>query len=153
MFEHDAAWVEPLKNRQDTTGSVTINNLIRKHKLIMTRMVYLDEERAGLVLQSKEPLNMPALAMQFFTEEGVGSIEEVLPYGDGNDISIERTKKGWDLAYSIRFGNCVNQCQKAYTWRYSVDGDTGEVTYLGGSGDTIHLGLDQMLKERNILMY
>jgi len=136
VFEHDAAWVEPLKRRQDTTASVSINNLIRKYNLVMTKMIYLDEERAGLVLKSREPLNMPALMMQFFTEEGVGSIEEILPYGDGNDIAIVRTKKGWDLKYSVRFGNCVHQCQKYHDWNFSVD-ESGEVSYHGSSGHTI----------------
>lgn len=136
VFEHDAPWVEPLKQRKDTTGSVSINNLIREYNLVMTRMVYLDEERAGLVLQSREPLNMPALMMKFFTSEGVGSIEEILPYGDGNDIGIERTKDGWDMVYSVKFGNCVNQCQKFHEWKFTVAED-GEVAYIGGSGHTI----------------
>lgn len=137
VFEHDAEWVEPLRNRADTTGSVTINRLIRQFNLVMTRMVYLDEERAGLVLQSQEPLNMPALAHKFFTEEGIGSIEEVLPYGDGNDINITRVPgAGWELTYSVRFGNCVNQCQKSYNWKFTVS-ESGEVAYVGGSGDTI----------------
>lgn len=136
VFEHDAPWVEPLKQRQDTTGSVTINNLIREYNLVMTRMVYLDEERAGLVLQSREPLNMPALMMKFFTSEGVGSIEEILPYGDGNDISIARTGDGWEINYSVKFGNCVNQCQKFHEWKFTVS-EGGEVAYIGGSGHTI----------------
>lgn len=136
VFEHDAEWVEPLKQRADTTASVTINNIIRQFNLIMTRMVYLDEERAGLVLQSREPINIPALAMKFFTDEGIGSIEEVLPYGDGNDISIERTKEGWSLTYSVKFGNCVNQCQKFHDWKFAIT-ESGEVSYLGSSGHTI----------------
>lgn len=136
VFEHDAPWVEPLKQRQDTTASVTINSIIRKYNLVMTKMIYLDEERAGLVLKSREPLNMPALMMKFFTEEGVGSIEEILPYGDGNDIVIERTNTGWDLKYSVRFGNCVHQCQKYHDWSFSVS-EEGEVTYNGSGGQTI----------------
>lgn len=136
VFEHDAPWVEPLKQRKDTTGSVSINNLIREYNLVMTRMVYLDEERAGLVLQSREPLNMPALMMKFFTSEGVGSIEEILPYGDGNDINIERTKEGWEVVYSVKFGNCSNQCQKKHQWKFTID-EGGEVAYIGGSGHTI----------------
>lgn len=136
VFEHDAPWVEPLKRRQDTTGSPSINQIIREYNLVMTKMVYLDEERAGLVLQSREPLNMPALMMKFFTDEGVGSIEEILPYGDGNDIEIERTKEGWELKYSVKFGNCVNQCQKFHDWKFAVS-TAGEVSYTGSYGHTV----------------
>ncbi len=136
VFEHDAPWVEPLKQRIDTTANPSINAIIRQYNLVMTRMVYLDEERAGLVLQSREPINVPALAMKFFTDEGIGSIEEVLPYGDGNDIDIARTASGWELKYSVKFGNCVNQCQKFYDWKFSIN-EAGEVAYLGGSGHTI----------------
>lgn len=142
VFEHDAPWVEPLKQRKDSTASVTINALIREYNLVMTRMVYLDEERAGLVLQSREPLNMPALMMKFFTSEGVGSIEEILPYGDGNDISINRTGDGWEITYSVKFGNCVNQCQKFHDWKFTVS-ESGEVAYLGGSGHTIPPWIDK----------
>ncbi|WBM74805.1 hypothetical protein [Saprospira grandis] len=136
LAEHDADWLEPLKRRADTTASPSINNIIRKYNLVMTNMVYLDEERAGLVLQSREFINMAALAMKFYTEEGIGSIEETLPYGDGNDISIERTKEGWDLVYSVKFGNCVNQCQKVHRWEFSID-EGGEVSYKGDKGHTI----------------
>ena len=137
VFEQDAEWVEPLRRRQDTTGSVDINNMIREYDLRIVKMVYLDEERQGLVLHSRDALNMPALTNKFFHEIGVGSIDEMLPYGDGNDISIERTKEGWDLVYSIKFGNCINQCQKLRNWRFSVDQETGDVIYSGSSGDII----------------
>jgi hypothetical protein len=136
VFEHDAPWVEPLKHRQDTTGSYNINSIIREYNLIMTRMVYLDEERAGLVLQSREPLNMTALMMKFYTSVGVGSIEEILPYGDGNDIRIEKSGDGWQLNYSIKFGNCVKQCQKFHDWKFNISQE-GEVSYLGGAGHTV----------------
>lgn len=136
VAEHDAPWLAPLKQRQDTTGDVQINRIIREHNLIITKLVHLDEERVALVLQSREPINVPALMMRFFISEGIGSIEEVLPYGDGNDISIQRTKKGWDLVYSLKFGNCSLQCQKYRSWSYSIEED-GSVSYNGTSGHTI----------------
>ena len=136
VAEHDAPWLEPLKQRQDTTGDPQINSIIREHNLIISRLVHLDEERVALVLQSREPINVPALMMRFFISEGIGSIEEVLPYGDGNDISIERTKTGWDLVYSLKFGSCSLQCQKYRNWSYSIEED-GSVAYNGSSGHTI----------------
>lgn len=136
VAEHDAPWLEPLRQRQDTTGSVAMNAIIKEHHLVLTKLVHLDEERVALVLQSSEPINIPALMMRFFISEGIGSIEEVLPYGDGNDISIMRTKTGWDLVYSFKFGDCSFQCQKFRNWSFSVEED-GSVNYNGSSGYTI----------------
>ncbi|MCH2045882.1 MAG: hypothetical protein MK212_17320 [Saprospiraceae bacterium] len=136
IAEPDAEWLQPLIQRRDSTGSPHINNAIRKNNLALSKMVYLDEERIGLVLQARSPINIPALSMQFFTEIGVGAIEEVLPYGDGNDITIQRTKDGWEVIYSVRFGNCVSQCQKAHNWEFGVS-ENGEVSYVGSSGHTI----------------
>jgi hypothetical protein len=136
VAEHDAPWLEPLKHREDTTGDVQINNIIREHNLFISKLVHLDEERVALVLQSRQPINVPALMMHFFMSEGIGSIEEVLPYGDGNDISIQRTKIGWELVYSLKFGDCSFQCQKYRSWSYSIQED-GSVSYNGSSGHTI----------------
>ena len=136
MFEHDAPWIEPLKRKVDTTGSPTINRLIREHNLVMTKMVYVDEERGGLTLQSREPINIGALSNRFFADEGVLAIEETLPFGDGNDISISRTKDGWEVVYSLRFGNCVTQCDRTHDWKFSVSA-AGEVRFLGSEGQPI----------------
>ncbi len=136
LFEHDSPIPEPIRQKKDSTGSPGINRIMREHNLVMTKMVYLDEERAGLVLQSREPLNIPALMHKLYMEEGVGCIEEQTPYGDGNDITIERTDKGWDITYSVRFGNCVNQCQKFHDWKFAVS-EGGEVSYVGSSGYVI----------------
>lgn len=136
MFEHDAEWIEPLKQRKDSTGSPSINRLIREYNLVMTKMTYVDEERGGLTLQSREPINIPALTLKFFTEEGVLAIEETLTFGDGNDINISRTKEGWEVVYSLRFGNCVNQCDQKHDWTFTVS-EGGEVSYLGNEGNTI----------------
>jgi hypothetical protein len=136
LFEHDSPIADPVKKRHDSTGSPGINRIIREYNLVMTKMVYLDEERAGLVLNSREPINVSALMHRLYMEEGVGCIEEQSPYGDGNDIQMERTATGWDVTYSVRFGNCVNQCQKIHDWRFSVS-ETGAVTYNGSTGHVI----------------
>lgn len=138
ITEFDAPWIEPLKQRQDTTGSIYVNNIIQNHDLFISKLVYMGSTRdhVGLVLQSRKPINIPALMMRFFQQGGIGSMEEVLPYGDGNDITIQRTKKGWDLDYSVKFSNCHIQCQKYHNWSYTVKED-GEVLYNGSSGHTI----------------
>jgi hypothetical protein len=136
LFEHDSPIADPIKKRHDSTGSPGINRIIREYNLVMTKMVYLDEERAGLVLHSREPINISALMHRLYMEEGIGCIEEQSTYGDGNDIQVERTATGWDITYSVRFGNCVNQCQKIHDWKFAVS-ETGEVTYNGSFGHVI----------------
>lgn len=137
IAEHDAAWMKPLKKRADTTGSYQLNRLIRKHNLVMTKVVYLDEERAGLVLRSRAPINMPALSRHFFMSLGIGTIEETLPFGDGNDIAVTRADDGgWDIEYSVRFGNCLEQCKKHHEWYFHVT-KGGKVEFNGSGGHVV----------------
>lgn len=137
LFEHDDPRLEYIRRyRRDTTGDPHFNNIMRKHNLRISRLAYLDEERAALILEAREPINTTALAYQFFTTEGIGSMEEVLPYGDGNDIEVTRTTDGWELSYSVKFGNCTNQCQKQHDWKFEVSND-GDVVYHGESGQVI----------------
>lgn len=137
VFEHDDERLESLKRRRsDTLDDPIFNALMRRYDLKIARLAYLDEERAGMVLVARQPINVPALAYQMFMTEGIGSIEEVLPYGDGNDIDIQRSKTGWDLTYSVKFGNCTNQCQKRHDWKFSIS-ESGAVDYLGSSGQVI----------------
>jgi hypothetical protein len=136
LFEHDDPILDPIKQRKDSTGNAGVNRIIKEHNLVMSKLSYMDEERSGLVLQSREPINIGALTHKLFMEEGIGCIDEKTPWGDGNDINIERSKTGWDITYSVKFGNCQNQCPKSYNWKFSVS-EGGEVTYLGGAGDVI----------------
>jgi len=154
VFQHDDPRLETIKKqRRDTLDDPNLNNIIRQYDLYISKMSYLDEERVGLILQTRQPVNVPALAYRFFTSEGIGSIEEVLPYGDGNDINIERTKNGWNMTYSVKFGNCINQCQKSHDWKFQVSNE-GEVAYLGSQGHVIppwlgplaHLPKDELKK-------
>lgn len=138
VLNHNDAWLALHQNRQcsEIAPQYYIDSIIREYNLVMTRLVYLDEEHAGLILKSQEPLNIPALTMKFFIDEGITSIEEILPFEDGNDINIIRTPTGWELTYSVKFGECVQQCSKFYNWKFAMT-EGGEVTYLGGAGHTI----------------
>lgn len=136
IFEHDADWAKPLKMRADSTARYSINKIMRKYGLMVSKVVSLDEDRSGLVLISKEPVNIQALSRKFFLEEGIGCIEEIQPFGDGNDITMELGSDGWSITYSCKFGKCLEKCDKHYDWKFKVSRG-GQVTYLGSKGDVI----------------
>lgn len=137
VFDHDAAWAKPIKQyRADTTASPALNFLIRKYNLQITKLVNLDDERSGLVLLARDPINISALARRFFVEEGIASIEEMLPWGDGNDIDAILSPDGWEINYSVRFGECLLECKSRYEWKFKVS-NTGKVTFVGGGGQPI----------------
>lgn len=136
IFDHDAEWAKPLKMRADTTGSPTINGLMRQYRLTISRLAHLDDERSGLVLIAKDPLNIPALSRKFFMEEAIGCVEEMQTFGDGDDIDIALDEQGWLITYSCRFGQCLNKCNKHHDWAFRVD-RSGNVKFLGSTGDPI----------------
>lgn len=137
IFEHDAEWAKPIKQfRSDTTANPSINALMRRYSLNITKLANLDDERAGLVLKAKEPINMAALARLFFLEQGIGSIEQMQTFGDGNDITMDLDAEGWIITYSVKFGDCLTTCKKKYEWKFRVSMG-GKVTFMKGGGDVI----------------
>ncbi|MEM9824276.1 MAG: hypothetical protein AAF985_24540, partial [Bacteroidota bacterium] len=83
-----------------------------------------------------EPLNMSALANEFYNIDGVNSIDLGIPKIDGNDIVINRLDGGWEVQYVLRFGSFVSGKGKKHIWTYNAM-DDGEIIFIREAGDPV----------------
>lgn len=137
IFERSADWASPLQKGITETTSPQINDLLDEYDLILENHEKWTDTEDVIVIRSKEPLNMAALANEFYNIEGIVEIDLGIPDIGGNDILIERQDDGWKVDYILKFGGAYLPGQgKQHTWSYSAS-DDGTVQFLTETGDAI----------------
>ncbi len=130
-------WAEPLREGITETKSDEINDLLDEYDLIIENHEKWTEEQDVIVVRSKEPMNIAALANEFYNIDGVMEIDMGIPEISGSDIKIERVEGGWEVAYILKFGGAyVKGAGKKHTWTYHAM-DNGEVKFISETGDEI----------------
>lgn len=136
IFDREIEWAEPLLDGISETDSDEFNALLEEYDLIIDKHVQWDDENDAITLRSREPLNMSALANEFYNIEGVKSIDLGIPKIGGNDINIQRINEGWEVQYILRFGSYISGKGKSHIWTYNAM-DDGNVHFINESGDPV----------------
>ena len=136
IFDKTVDWAAPLRDGISETDSDEINDLLDEYDLIIEKHVQWNDENDAITIRSKEPLNMAALANEFYNIEGVSEIDLGIPKVGGNDIQINRIQDGWEVQYILRFGSYVTGDGKQHVWKYRAM-DSGETKFLTEEGDPI----------------
>lgn len=136
IFDRSVSWAKPLQEGISETTSEAINGLLHEYDLIIEKHVQWNDTQDAITIRSKEPLNMSALANEFYNVDGVESIDLGVPKIGGNDINISRTSAGWEVEYILRFGSYISGKGKMHFWKYNVS-DTGEIKFLNEGGDLV----------------
>ncbi len=136
IFDREIEWAEPLLDGISETDSDEFNALLEDYDLIIDKHVQWDDENDAITLRSREPLNMSALANEFYNIEGVKSIDLGIPKIGGNDINIQRIDEGWEVQYILRFGSYISGKGKVHIWTYNAM-DDGNVHFVNESGDPV----------------
>lgn len=136
IFDREIEWAEPLLDGISETDSDEFNALLEEYDLIIDKHVQWDDENDAITLRSREPLNMSALANEFYNIEGVKSIDLGIPKIGGNDINIQRINEGWEVQYILRFGSYISGKGKVHIWTYNAM-DDGNVHFVNESGDPV----------------
>ena len=136
IFDREIEWAEPLLDGISETDSDEFNALLEEYDLIIDKHVQWDDENDAITLRSREPLNMSALANEFYNIEGVKSIDLGIPKIGGNDIDIKRINEGWEVQYIMRFGSYISGKGKVHIWTYNAM-DNGNVHFVNESGDPV----------------
>lgn len=136
VFDKNVDWAEPLRQGISETTNDDINDLLDEYELVIEKHVQWNDTQDAITIRSKEPLNMAALANEFYNVEGVKEIDLGVPKAGGNDIQIKRIQNGWEVEYILRFGNYISGEGKAHIWRYMAK-DDGTVTFIKEEGDEV----------------
>lgn len=136
VFDKTVAWAEPLQMGISETDSDEINELLDRYDLVLDKHVQWNDTQDAITIRSKEPLNMAALANEFYNVEGVAEIDLGVPNVGGNDIQIRRVEAGWTVQYILRFGSQITGNGKQHVWMYQAN-DGGEIKLIKEDGDPI----------------
>ena len=136
IFQRDISWANLLKNGISETTSEQFNELLYEYDLVIEKHVQWNDNQDALTIRSQSPLNMAALANEFYNIEGVEMIDLGVPQMGGNDINIQRTANGWEVEYILRFGSTINGKGKIHFWKYRVT-KQGDVKFINEGGDEV----------------
>lgn len=136
IFDRDIDWAEPLREGISETDNDEINDLLDEYDLIIEKHIQWNDTKDAITIRSKEPLNMAALANEFYNIEGVSSIDLGVPEIGGNDINIERINNGWEVQYVLRFGSYISGKGKVHIWKFNAF-DDGSVEMISEGGDPV----------------
>ncbi|MFK7933988.1 MAG: hypothetical protein AB8G22_10805 [Saprospiraceae bacterium] len=136
IFDRDTEWAEPLRSGITETDSEEINDLLNNYDLVIEKHVKWNDTQDAITIRSSEPLNMAALANEFYNVEGVSEIDFGLPKVTGNDIQLRPVLEGWEVHYILKFGSYINGNGKKHTWVYRFD-TAGKIQLVSETGDEI----------------
>lgn len=136
VFDREVDWAWPLRDGISETDSDEFNELLDDHDLIIERHVQWNETEDAVTIRSKEPLNMAALANEFYNIEGIKNIDLGIPKIGGNDINLWRKSDGWEVEYVLRFGSYVVGKGQVHIWTYMVYDDS-RIEFISEGGDPL----------------
>lgn len=136
IFDKNVAWAEPLRQGISETSSEDINDLLDDFDLIIEKHVNWNDAQDAITIRSKEPLNMAALANEFYNIDGVAEIDLGIPKVGGNDIVVQRVGGGWEINYVLKLGSYISGNGKKHIWKYKAT-DDGLVQFMTEEGDEI----------------
>ncbi len=135
-FDKTIDWAAPLREGRHETTSITLNDLLYEHDLIIEKHIQWDDTRDAIAIRSKKPLNMASLANEFHNIEGVSEIDLGLAKDSGNDITAMRTSTGWRFNFALSFGSLAEKGEKTHNWQYEV-AEGGLVRKISEGGDPV----------------
>ncbi|MEL6924152.1 MAG: hypothetical protein AAFO94_08900 [Bacteroidota bacterium] len=136
VFKRNVEWAGPLREGITETNSAEINELLDEFDLVIQNHQKWTDDEDIITISSKTPLNMAALANEFYNIQGVESIDLGIPEISGNDIVINRVSGGWEVEYVLRFGAYVDGKGKDHRWKYRAM-DSGDIKFIEETGDPI----------------
>lgn len=137
VFDNSIDWAELLNDGISETTNETFNDLLDEYDLVIENHEKWTDEQDILVVRSSSPLNMAALANEFYNIEGIIEIDLGIPELSGNDIQFKKSENGWEIHYVLTIGGSLLQTtKKEHVWIFEVDLN-GEVKFLSEEGEPI----------------
>ncbi len=136
IFDRHVEWAQLLHEGINEITSVQMNSYIEKYQLVIEKYVQWNDWQDAITIRSRKPLNMAALANEFYNIEGVEEIDLGIPEVSGNDVRVKRIKDGWEVEYILVFGNFLNGQGQRHSWIFHIY-DTNRVKFISESGHPV----------------
>ena len=135
-YDRDVEWAAPPREGRHETTSITLNDLLYEHDLVIEKHLQWDDELDAISVRSRNPLNMAALANEFNNIVGVEEVDLGINKGVGNDIAATRVAGAWRFEFTLSFGSLAEKGEKTHTWQYQCS-DAGAVEKVAEFGDPV----------------
>ncbi len=127
------AWVKALRRGETVTGEPQVDKLLHQYELSLRRQSFVLD---FFILQTKQPLNLPALARKFSEIAGVYSAYPDSWIGGDRDIHANLESRAIGLRYEYGWGDCPSGCIDRHYWQFFVHED-GRVEFAGEEGSPL----------------
>ena len=136
VFNKDQTWAKTVSQRTSEDHNQAIHDILQKYNLTIKKQFQWNEEQEAITIRSRKPLNMAAVANEFYNIDGIEEVDLGIPSVKGNDISVERTSEGWEFQFELLFGNYLTGDGQSHRWKYLVT-DNQEVKFMAEEGDPV----------------
>ncbi len=137
IYSKDAEWANLLNEGIAETTSEEFNDLLDEFDLVIENQKQWTDTEDVLVIRAAGPINMAALANEFYNIDGITEIDLGIPEVKGNDIEIEKIAGGWNVTYILTIGSSLlDTTRKQHTWTYQIS-DDGNVNFISEDGEPI----------------
>lgn len=136
IFDRQINWAKPLRAGRHETTSLTLNDLLYEHDLIIEKHFQWDDRNDAISIRSQNPLNMAALSNEFLNIEGVNSVDLGHNKDMGSDITASRMSKSWRFTFTLSFGSLQENGEKKHVWLYEYF-DNGKFIKINENGDPV----------------
>ena len=137
IYDNSSDWAELLNEGITETTNEKFNELLDDYDLIIENHEKWTDEEDILVIRSSRPLNMAALANEFYNIEGIVEIDLGIPEIQGNDIKFVNSSNGWQINYILTIGGSLLDInKKKHVWIFEVSSN-GDDKFLNEEGDPI----------------
>ena len=138
IYEQDANWATPLRQGISETTSKEINSIFDRYELAIEKLSDWDNNLGAILIRSKEPLNMAAIAGSLEDIRGIKQVDlGAARYTSGNDIKVRPLSDGWEIEFILQFPDLNNpKAPKQHSWKYKAN-EKEEFTLLKESGEDV----------------
>jgi len=91
IFDDSIDWAMPLYEGLIEIDSEELNALLDDYDLFIDKHEKWNATQDIIIIRSKAPLNMAAIANEFYTIDGIMEIDFGIPTVSGNDIKVSQT--------------------------------------------------------------
>lgn len=134
IYKTNVAWAKPLESGISSTDDARFNELLTHYDLIIEKREVISANQSSISLRAVNPINMAALASQFYAVEGITAVDLGDKEFASSDIQFKQLNNAWEFHYILRPDETDNSTEHRWVFRI---GEGGEVQMTNEIGDSL----------------